>query len=268
MNAICFDSVLTDDKRRKLLYAGQVLVYSPTPSSLALCQVARELSVEAFSPYEPTKAQFKMPVEKYASILAELKPKFIHHPTCKKLIQSMFLELGCDPEKTFFDVPRLRTSTSDNYLTSGLAYAFHPHRDTWYSAPQCQINWWLPVYDIVLENCLAFHPKYWAQPIKNSSRNYNYYRWNKESRAAAAQQVKTDTREQPKPEEPIELDPQVRVVSKIGSVILFSAANLHSSVPNTSGYTRFSIDFRTVNLDDVVNKVGDPQAPARRRRPR
>ena len=44
----------------------------------------------------------------------------------------------------------------------------------------------------------------------------------------------------------------------MGGLVVFSAAQLHSSVPNTSGKTRFSIDFRTVNLDDVVNKTGAP----------
>jgi hypothetical protein len=33
---------------------------------------------------------------------------------------------------------------------------------------------------------------------------------------------------------------------------------MHSSVPNTSGRTRFSIDFRTVNLDDVAARRGAP----------
>jgi len=27
------------------------------------------------------------------------------------------------------DTPRMRTSTFDDYLTSGIAYAFHPRRD-------------------------------------------------------------------------------------------------------------------------------------------
>jgi hypothetical protein len=258
MNSVFLDSPVNDDERRQLLYEGQLFVYSPTPSSLALCQFAQKLSEEAFAPHDPKKAQFEMPPEKYAAILEVLKPKFIHHPTSKQLIQGIFKELGCALDKTYFDVPRLRTSTSDSYLTSGLAYAFHPHRDTWYSAPQCQINWWLPVFDIVPENCLAFHPRYWSEPIKNSSREYNYYRWNKESRASAAKQITSDTRKQPHAEEPIELDPQVRLVCKVGGIILFSGATMHSSVPNNSGYTRFSIDFRTVNLDDVVAKTGAP----------
>jgi hypothetical protein len=40
--------------------------------------------------------------------------------------------------------------------------------------------------------------------------------------------------------------------------MLFSAAQLHSTVPNTCGLTRYSIDFRTVHLDDVWNKAGAP----------
>ena len=39
---------------------------------------------------------------------------------------------------------------------------------------------------------------------------------------------------------------------------MFSGQQMHSSVPNTSGVTRFSIDFRTVHLDDVVAKRGAP----------
>ena len=40
--------------------------------------------------------------------------------------------------------------------------------------------------------------------------------------------------------------------------MLFSAAQLHSTVPNTCDVTRYSIDFRTVNLDDLINRCGAP----------
>jgi hypothetical protein len=49
---------------------------------------------------------------------------------------------------------------------------------------------------------------------------------------------------------------QIRVVCKAGGIILFSGAYLHATVPNTSGRTRFSIDFRTVHLDDVIHNQG------------
>ena len=59
--------------------------------------------------------------------------------------------------------------TSDGYLTSGVGYAHHPHRDTWYSAPMAQLNWWLPIYDIETSQSMAFHPYYFDKPIKNGS---------------------------------------------------------------------------------------------------
>jgi hypothetical protein len=256
LNTVFFDPDVSDDARRKLLYEGQLIVHRPKPSSLALCEFAREMAEKAFAPLDPRQAQHHLPIERFAAILAELKPQFIHHPRSKQLIQQLLSEIGCDLEKTHFDVPRLRTSTHGGYLDSGISYAFHPHRDTWYSAPFCQINWWIPVYEIQPENVMAFHPRYWTHPVKNGSHDYNYQEWNRTSRRIAAQQVGVDTRKQPRPEEPMELDPQIRVVCPVGSILLFSAAQMHSTVPNTSGYTRFSIDFRTVNSDDALARRG------------
>jgi len=258
MKTMHFDSALSDHERRQQLYEGQLFVYSPTPSSLALVELARELITTAFGSLDPETAQYHMPAERYAAILAELKPKFIHHPESKRLIQRILEERGCDLEQTYFDVPRLRTATSDDYLTSGIAYAFHPHRDTWYSAPLCQLNWWTPVYEIESGRAMALHPRYWAQPVRNSSHTYNYAEWNEKNRFNAAQHIKSDNRVQPRAEEPLELDPQVRIVSRVGGVLVFSGAQLHSTVPNTTGRTRFSIDFRTVNFADASEMRGAP----------
>ena len=258
MNAVYVDPMVNDDRRRQFLFEGQLLVYSPRPSSLALIEWARELIREAFGTNDPLMAQHHLTVEKYIEILTLLKPKFINHPTSKQLLQNLLVDMGCDPDKTFFDVPRMRTSTSDNFLTSGIAYAFHPHRDTWYSAPMCQINWWLPIYPVQPDNAMAFHCLYWDSPVANESKDFNYYEYVQTARKNAAQYVKEDTRKQPHPIGHVELNPQIRVIAKEGGMLLFSAAHLHSSVPNTSGYTRFSIDFRTVHLDDVAAKVGAP----------
>ena len=105
---------------------------------------------------------------------------------------------------------------------------------------------------------MAFHPRYWSQPVRNSSSGYNYHEWNRTSRFNAAQHVKQDTRVQPRAEEPLELDPQLRVITPVGGTLIFSAAQMHSTVPNQTGRTRFSIDFRTVHLDDVEAFRGAP----------
>lgn len=260
MNTIYYDPQFSDERRREELFRGQLLVYSPRRSTLAFIEFARTLIKEAFVPYDPETAQRHLSVEQYADLLGKLKPNFIHHPQSKVLIRDIFDEMGCDLEKTYFDVPKMRSSTSDNYLTTGIAYAWHPHRDTWYSAPPCQINWWIPIYDIESNNAMAFHPQYWNVPVKNSSKGYNYYVWNQQNRGGhVAKFLKEDPRPLPKPTESLVLDPQVRLIVPAGGVILFSAAQMHSSVPNTSGKTRFSIDFRVVNLDDVTERKGAPR---------
>ena len=256
MNTIYHDSPFSDDQRRAALYNGQLFVYSPTAATRAFIEFAREMIEAAFEGLDPITAQYHLPVEAYVAILSRLKPAFIHHPRSKEFLQAMLAERGCDPNQTYFDVPRMRTSTSDGYLTSGIAYAFHPHRDTWYSAPMCQINWWLPIYEVESGNVMAIHPHYFDRPLRNGSRDYNYQRWVATSRKEAAKHIKKDTRKQPQPEEPIELDPQIRMVTPPGGLLAFSAAHLHSSVPNHTGKTRFSIDFRTVHLGDIRNGRG------------
>lgn len=258
-NTIFFDAQCDDDARRRHLYEGQLFVYSPTANTLAFCEFARSLIQEAFGSLDPETAQYHMPVEEYARILGVLKPQFIHHPESKRHVRNILEEFGCDPAETYFDVPKLRSSTSDNYLTTGIAYAWHPHRDTWYSAPLSQLNWWIPIYALSPENGMAFHPNYWNKPVQNNSDGYNYYEWNKLHRGAGvAQFVKEDPRPLPKPTEPMELDPQIRLVGPVGSLVLFAAAQMHSSVPNTSGKTRFSIDFRTVHRGDLAARSGAP----------
>lgn len=256
MANVYFDSTMTDDERRRLLYAGDIFVYRPSQATRELVDLAQSMLDAAFAPLDPELAQHSLPVGEFAGRLAVLKPQFIHHPECKRLLPKILDSLGCSLERTYFDVPRLRTSTSSDYLTTGIAYAFHPHRDTWYSAPLCQINWWIPVSVPRSDNCLAFHPRYFAAGVKNSSETYNYQEWNKSSRFSAAGQIGTDTRVQPKALESVEMQPDLRLLPPPGGIILFSAAQLHSSVPNTSGRTRLSIDFRTVHLEDAEQLRG------------
>ena len=91
---------------------------------------------------------------------------------------------------------------------------------------------------------------------------YNYYEWNTKARGAAAQHVKSDTREQPKAQQ--DLQPvTVRYLPPPGGIILFSGAQLHETVPNTTSAARYSIDFRTVHLDDVMARRGAPNLDSR-----
>lgn len=257
MSIVYFDSALPEPRVRQKLYEGDLFVYSPRPSVQALCDFARALTEEAFGDIHPTLAQHHLAPDEYTRILNQLKPNFINHPHSKQLIQNILHEMGFELDKTYFDVPRMRTATSHGYLTTGIAYSFDPHRDTWFSAPMNQLNWWIPMYDIEADNCLTFYPNYWDQPVRNESGGYDCRDWYTESRRIQAGGLK-DERKRPRPLDVVDHDQDLRLVCQVGGIILFSGAHLHGTVPNTTNATRFSIDFRTVHLDDVATQTAAP----------
>jgi len=257
MSAVYIDADLNDRERRERLYAGDLFVLGATPGTRELIALARSMLETAFAPRAPREIHKYISAEEAAAVLAELKPAFIHHPECKRFLPQILRENGVDPQFTYFDTPRLRSAYPSDFLSSGIAYAFHPHRDTWYSAPLCQLNWWIPIFPIEPGNAMNFYPRHFTEPLKNSSSRYNYYEWNAKNRATAAQNVKSDTREQPKALEAV--DPvSIRLLPPPGGVILFSGAQLHETVPNTTDVARYSIDFRTVHIDDVRDRRGAP----------
>jgi hypothetical protein len=262
MTAVYFDSDVTDGERRSRLFAGDIFIFKPTPGTMALIELALAMLSEAFAPHDPRWAHEHLTPEQTAKILSSVKPAFIHHPECKKLLPQILEERGVDLDSIYFDVPRLRSAYPSHFLTSGIAYAFHPHRDTWYSAPTCQLNWWAPVFPFQRNNGMGFFPKYFNEAVPNTSETFNYYDWNSTQRGAAAQNVHSDTREQPKPLIDIEGESQ-RYVPPPGGMILFSGAQLHESVKNTTEEARYSIDFRTVHIDDVRTRTGAPNVDSK-----
>jgi len=150
----------------------------------------------------------------------------------------------------------MRSATSHGYLTSGIAYAFHLHRDTWYSAPMCQINWWLPVFELRQCNGMVLHPRHFDSPVPNTSSSFDYQQWKRTGRVAASHQVRSDDRPQPRATAPVAEDGPLVLIPEAGGIMAFSAAHLHGTLPNSSGVTRYSIDFRTVTAMDVRGFAG------------
>ncbi len=257
MTAVYFDAEMPDDERRQRLYAGDIFIFSASPGTRALIALARGMLEEAFAPHDPRRIHEHKSAEEVAAILSTLKPAFIHHPECKKLLPQIMAEHGVDLDKLYFDVPRMRSAYPSHFLSSGIAYAFHPHRDTWYSAPQCQLNWWIPIYPVHADNAMGFYPRHFEEGVPNSSNTYNYYEWNTNNRATAAQNVKSDTRIQPKAQGPID-KVNLRYLPPAGGIIIFSGAQLHETVENSTDVARYSIDFRTVNIDDARAHLGAP----------
>lgn len=252
---ISMDGSIADGERRARVFQGEVFCLPPSDAVRALCDFAWELIDHAFDGLDPTRAHDEMPVEEYVRILGPLKTSFTHHEHSKKLLHEFLVEAGADPTSTYFDVPKLRVVPPATYLSVGLGYNYSPHRDIWYSAPQCQVNWWAPIRGLTDRSCMAFHPDYWQNETSNTSHEFDAYEWNRSSRRDAAKYTKSDPRPHP------HLDghgpgSEARIVGERGTILCFSAAQLHATVPNTTNDARFSVDFRTVSLTDVRAHAG------------
>lgn len=255
---------LDEAERRTALYAGDVVVYTDVPEIADFAAFTRGLIEEVFAPDVPTAVHASRTSDELADLLIDFKPRFIHHPESKEHVRRITTALGCDPGELYVDVPKLRTAFPEGHLSTGIAYAFQAHRDTWYAAPPQQINWWMPVWPAEPNNVMEFFPRGFGNEIPNNSGDYNYYVANAWRGRIKDFSGGKDTRVHPAPHPDLPADEsRLCVVPPVGGIMLFSGDQLHASVPNTSGLSRYSIDFRTVNSADVHSGTGAPMADVR-----
>jgi hypothetical protein len=256
MSHVLIDPDLSPDQLRGELYAGNLVILGGLPSLAEFVAHARAEVTRLFHPHDPRHAHEHFTPEEMAGILGRWKPGFIHSERSRRLVRDIIVEAGFPAEDTHFDLPKPRTSFPVGHLTTGVAFAFPWHRDTWYSAPRQQINWWLPVFPVRADNAMEFDLTKFDQPVPNSSGDFDYYR-NNVSRLTTASQVTREKQARPGAaghEQPHGLT----LLPSPGQVLLFSGTHLHKSVPNTSGLARYSVDFRTVDASDLAAGRGAP----------
>lgn len=241
---------MTDVECRSRLYEGDLVLRTDIAAVSDLVDYTREQLTELFSPYDPEEVHRHLSPEQVAALLAVWKPAFIHSERSVALTRAIVAEAGFGCEHTYLDLPRPRTAYPSGHLTTGIAFNFPWHRDAWYSAPSQQINWWLPIFEIRPDNAMKFDLSRFAEPVENDSCGFDYYAINR-ARAMTAAQVKVETQARPGAINHAPVGDIVFVMQP-GAILLFSGAHLHASIPNTSGRSRYSIDFRTVDRRDVA----------------
>jgi hypothetical protein len=257
---VLVDPDLRDDALRQAIYDGKLIVLTRLQAVSDLVDYTREQLTQLFHPYDPEHVHEYIEPAEMAKLLGEWKPRWIHAQKSKQLVCDIITQAGLPAEFTHYDVPRPRTSFPVGHLTTGVAAAFPWHRDSWYSAPAQQLNWWLPAFPIREDNSMAFDLNGFGRAVPNTSDTFDYYR-NNTQRLTAAQNVAKDEQARPgaidhKPAQ------ELIVLPAPGAVLLFAGAQLHTSIPNSSGRTRYSVDFRTVDVRDLVAGSGAPVVDA------
>jgi hypothetical protein len=260
MPCILTDPAIPAAELRQRLYSGDLVILTRLRTLAEFVDYMRAELTDLFAPYDPQHVHEHVAPAEMAKILGAWKPRWIHADKSRELVRAIIAEAGFEPEHTHYDVPKPRTSFPQGHLTTGVAFAFPWHRDVWYSAPAQQINWWLPVFPVRETNAMSFDLASFGREVPNTSGDFDYYE-NNARRFSTAQSVGKENQSRPAAVDhtaAVDLTP----LPAPGEVLLFSGAQLHTSIPNTSGLARYSVDFRTVDTRDVLDRRGAPLVDA------
>lgn len=260
MPSILIDPLVPAAELRQRLYAGDLVILTRLRALAEFVEYTQDELTRLFAPHDPEHAHEHIEPGRMAEILGAWKPQWIHADRSRELVRAIITEGGFDAETTHYDVPKPRTSFPDDHLTTGIAFAFPWHRDVWYSAPAQQVNWWLPIFPVRETNAVGFDLANFAQEVPNTSAGFDYYE-NNVRRQSTAKPGGKESQARPGA---IAHRPLIDVVPlpSPGQILLFSGAHLHRSIPNTSGLSRYSVDFRTVDLSDLTAGRGASLADA------
>jgi Phytanoyl-CoA dioxygenase (PhyH) len=244
---------LDDERRRELIYGGDLIVYTGVPAMGELAARTDALLREALGVPDPPLVHQHLDTTRLAELLAPLRQRYRQDEEVAALTRAALEQVGVPLEPTFWDGLFLRSLPDGAQAGEGRGIApTRWHRDTWSSNVYAQSNWWAPIYPVAAGRTITFHPTHWLAPTANTSGSWDLEEIKaKRSRGEPVELVAGLS-------EPVDERAELRVVMEPGDLLCFSGAHLHASVPNRTGLTRFSVEVRTVDARDVAAGRGAP----------
>ncbi len=247
------DAVLRDE-----IYKGKIIRLSATDTTLQLVEFAwsslqRELGTD------PRTAQFRIDPDSFFKAAGKLRHDLYQSQECRASVGKILRQVGFDITQQVWDPTRLRVVTIGGHCVEAAAPVYFAHRDTWYSNPQTQITWWMPLHHVSVAETFQFMPRCFDHAVENDSDGFDYDKWTSKGTGLKIgwQDREAGKRElYPQLREPLPDEHRVAFSAEPGEVIVFSGQHLHQTIPIESGVTRFSMDFRTVCLPDHNRGLG------------
>lgn len=248
---------------RQALYGGEIVHLPATAASLRLCQEVQGLLREALGD-APREAQFQLTGDDFFQRIGGLRRALFTEERFHRAVMEVMASAGFDPGDNAFDPLRLRVVTHEGFNDPRAAPVYHPHRDTWYAHPQCLLTFWIALHDTPETETFVFYPACFSRPVPNSSSTFDYDRWVQDGWGLKiGWQDKDAGSKVHYPGAPADLSdldpgPPSGFSAATGEILIFSGAHFHRTLPNRSGRTRFSLDFRSAHLPDHAHGLGAP----------
>ncbi|EGG98233.1 hypothetical protein imdm_325 [gamma proteobacterium IMCC2047] len=241
-----------------MLFQGEVLLFRGVPALFTLIDYADRLLKKHLGDIDPTTVQKHLDETDYLTLMGNAQYEFRTAKQPKTLFFEALRQVGVDPNTTYWDHFPLRAVPCGQSHRGGRCGWVDVHRDSWGSTIDAQLNWWAPIYPLEPERSMAFYPDYWHQPLANDTATWSIDEYIRQRNLLPNQELKVPYSSVPLPIEPVDDSNVCPVMLEPGDLLCFSSAHLHASMPNTTDRTRFSVEMRTVNINEVLAGNGAP----------
>ncbi|MFT5432751.1 MAG: hypothetical protein ACI9OJ_003454 [Myxococcota bacterium] len=260
---------LDESPARSALYDGRVLRRGVTEGSQTLVALTQELLAATFSDVGPPRdAQQQMDPAEFFKRMGHVRKVLYLEPQFHRAMLKTVEAAGFTPSQYACDPVRLRIVAHNGHTEPRAAPVYYGHRDTWYGHSQSLMTWWVPLDDLSESETFVFYPDRFSSEVLNDSERFDYDEWvSKGWGLKIGWQDRDDgiKAEYPGPLGEVDGGPAVGFACRSGDNLLFSGAQYHQTLPQMSGRTRFSVDFRLVHLEDHASKRGAPNVDNRSR---
>lgn len=243
------------------IYAGEIARFGGLSPMQALVAFTRDLLEEAFLPHQPPEIHRHLSHDRQVEEFSRLQKAFVQSAEVKRLWSGVFAVLGLDPEKLARDRLHLRfqphQAPEANLPRARSTATIAFHRDTWGSNLYAQTNWWAPIYPITAGRTFAIYPDLWTRAVPNTSASFDLEAVLARAKIAGRHAVDADDAI-PHLSGAVDVGAVEPVVVEPGEVIAFSSAHAHAGVPNSTDFTRISLETRTLWIEDVAAGRGAP----------
>jgi len=238
-------SLPTETHTKDHIYTGEVILAPGFPSSILLARTLQSLIKDELKVSDIRRAHETHDSVALHGKTSTLRQFVSQDSTIKNLVSSVVRDAGFREADWLLDSPQLRSLQPLGYLNTAAKPAYSGHRDTWFSYPQCMVNFWIGVTDLSAEYTFEFYPTKFKEPVTNNSKEFDYKAWS----------TKTGTATFTQNSETVNA-PAYGFSVKEGEVLIFSGHHYHKTIEAETNKMRFSLDFRIVCKSDVQTSNG------------
>ena len=221
----------------RTLFAGALVVFDGLPEVDRLVRRTHDILEGVFTSAHPAVAERELSAEEFRRRALRARRLVDHDDAIGVHWEATLAAIGYRPETTWTDRIRLRVVPSRTDIDHARLQTLPPHRDTWGSGIQAQVNWWLPLHPLAPTRTMMIWPDLLRRPVANGSAAWSFDEF-RQDRQGGYPLLPTARGRPDGPGVPVAVEP--------GQLLAFSAAHLHAGASDASGRTRFSIDSRSV----------------------